>query len=63
MDGACSTNGKVQKSVQTLARKSDGKRLVGRLRHRWECKMITDLGEGNGWEGDEWIRLAQNRDQ
>jgi hypothetical protein len=26
-----------------LAEKSEGKRLLGRLRHRWECNINTEL--------------------
>jgi hypothetical protein len=39
-----------------------GKRPLGRHRRRWKDNMRMDLRE-TGWEGVEWIRLAQDRDQ
>jgi hypothetical protein len=36
--------------------------LVGRPMHRWEGNVKIDLRE-LGWEGVDWIQLAQDRDQ
>jgi hypothetical protein len=33
----------------------------GRRRRRWEDNIRMDLGE-TGWEGMDWIYLAQNRE-
>jgi hypothetical protein len=44
-----------------FVRKPDGKRPLGRPRHRWN-DISMDLGE-TGWEGVEWMHLAQDRDQ
>jgi hypothetical protein len=41
--------------------KRDGKRLLGRLRLRWEDNMKTDFQEV-GCGGMDWIELAQDRD-
>jgi hypothetical protein len=42
-------------------RKTEGKRLLGRLRHRWEdIKMYL---QRDGYGGMDWIDLAQNRDR
>jgi hypothetical protein len=38
------------------------KRLLGRPGHRWEGRIRMDLRE-IGWEGMDWILLAQDRDQ
>jgi hypothetical protein len=46
----------------TLVGKPEGKRLLGRPRHRWEDKTGMDLRE-KGWKGVGWKHLAQNRDQ
>jgi hypothetical protein len=46
---------------RVLMGKPEGKRLLERPRHRWEDGIKTDLRE-IGWEGVEWIHLAQNRD-
>jgi hypothetical protein len=39
----------------------EGKRPLGRPRRRWVDNIKIDLGE-IGWEGVDWIDLAQNRD-
>jgi hypothetical protein len=44
-----------------LVGKREGKRPFGRPRRRWE-DIRMDLRE-IGWEGVEWIHLAQDRDQ
>jgi hypothetical protein len=44
--------------------KPEGKRPVGRPRRRWEdnTRIKMDLRE-TGWDGMDWIDLAQDRDQ
>jgi hypothetical protein len=42
--------------------KPEGKRPLGRPRHRWEYNIKIDLRE-IGWGGMDWIDLAQDRDQ
>jgi hypothetical protein len=42
--------------------KLEGKRPLGRPRHRWVDNIKIDLREV-GWDGMDWIDLAQNRDQ
>jgi hypothetical protein len=44
---------------RVLMGKLEGKRPLGRQRHRWEDKMY--LQEDGGGGGD-WMELAQNRD-
>jgi hypothetical protein len=46
---------------RVLDGKLDGKRPLGRLRHRWEDNIKIDL-QGVGW-GMDWIELAQYRDR
>jgi len=36
MSGACSTHGRVRNAYNILVGKLEGKRLLGRLRHRWK---------------------------
>jgi hypothetical protein len=43
-------------------RKVEGKRPVGRPRRRWEDNIKIYLRE-IGWDGMDWIDLAQDRDQ
>jgi hypothetical protein len=45
-----------------LVGKPEGKRSLGRLKHRWEDNIKIHLTE-IGWEGVYWIHLVQDRDQ
>jgi hypothetical protein len=45
-----------------LVRKPDGKRPLGRPRHRWEDNIRIDLRE-IGWECVDWMHLTQDMDQ
>jgi hypothetical protein len=45
-----------------LMGKSEGKRPLGRPRHRWEDGIRMNLRE-IGWGSVEWIQLAQDRDR
>jgi len=47
---------------RVLVGKSEGKRPPGRLSHRWEDNIKTDLQEV-GCRGMDWIKLAQDRDR
>jgi hypothetical protein len=42
--------------------KPEGKRPLGRPRHRWEDNIKMDLQE-MGCGGMDWIELAQDRDR
>jgi hypothetical protein len=52
--------GKERKVYKVSAEKTGGKRPLGRLRHRWEDGVKTNLRE-TGW-GVEFIHLARDRD-
>jgi hypothetical protein len=54
--------GEMRNSHNILVRKPEGKRQLGRHRHRWEDNIRMDLRE-IGWEGVDWMHLAQDRDQ
>jgi hypothetical protein len=45
-----------------LVGKPEGKRPLGRQRQRWLDNIKMDLGE-IGWDGVDWIGLAQDRDK
>jgi hypothetical protein len=60
MGGACSTNGGDERRL--LVGKPEGKRSLGRPKHRWVDNIRMDLGE-IGWGGVDWIGLAQDRDK
>jgi hypothetical protein len=42
--------------------KSERKRPLGRPRRRWVDNIKMDLRE-IGWDGEDWIDVAQDRDQ
>jgi hypothetical protein len=43
-------------------RRPEGKRPLGRPRHRWEVNIKMGM-QGVGWGDMGWIGLAQNRDR
>jgi hypothetical protein len=45
-----------------LVGKQEGKRPLGRPRRMWVCNNRIDLRE-IGWDGVDWIDLAQDTDQ
>jgi hypothetical protein len=47
---------------KVLVGKPEGKRPVGRPRHRWEDGIRMDLRE-TGLGGVDWIRLSQDSDR
>jgi len=53
--------GKKKNAYRVLVGKSEGKSCCGRSRHGWNNIKI-DLEE-IGWEGVNWIYLAQDRDK
>jgi hypothetical protein len=49
-------------AYRLLVGKPEGKRPLGRPRHRWVDNIKMDLLE-IGWSGVDWIGLAQDRDK
>jgi hypothetical protein len=59
---ARSTHGEKGNAYRILVGKPEGKRSLGRHRHR--CEDNIKMGcIGTGWGGINWIYLAQDRDQ
>jgi hypothetical protein len=54
--------GETRNANRTLVGKPEGKRPLGRPRRRWVDNIKVDLN-GIGWDGMDWIELAQDRDQ
>jgi hypothetical protein len=52
--------GEERQVYRILVEKPEGKRPLGRPRHRWEDGIRMDLKE-IGCGGVEWIQLAQDR--
>jgi hypothetical protein len=46
-----------------LVGKPEGKSLLKRPRRRWMDNIKIDLVRKIGWDGMDWIHLAQDRDQ
>jgi hypothetical protein len=59
---ACSTHGVTWNAYRVFMGKAERKRPLGRPRRRWENNIKMDLRE-IGWDGMDWIDLAQDRDQ
>jgi hypothetical protein len=54
--------GEIRNAYKILVRKPEGKGPLGRPRHRWQDNTKMDLRE-IGWEGVDWMHLAQGRNQ
>jgi hypothetical protein len=54
--------GEKMNAYRILVGNPEGKRPLGRQRPRWVDNIKMDLRE-IGWDGKDWIDLAQDRDQ
>jgi hypothetical protein len=54
--------GKMKNAYNILVVKSEWKGPLGRPMRRWEENIRLDLRE-IGWEGVDWMHLAQDKDQ
>jgi hypothetical protein len=54
--------GEKRNEYRILVGKPEGKRPLGRPRRGWVDNIKMDLRE-IGWDGMEWIDLAQDRDR
>jgi hypothetical protein len=62
MGTTCRTNGEKRNACRILVGNPEGKRPLRRTRGRWVNNIKMDLRE-IGWDGRDWIDLAQDRDQ
>jgi hypothetical protein len=62
MSRKCSTNEAKMNACRILTGKPERKRPLERPRRRWVDNIKMDLSE-IGWDGVDWIDLAQDRDQ
>jgi hypothetical protein len=54
--------GETRNAYRILVGKPEGKIPLGRPRRRWADNIKMDLRE-IGWDGRDWIELAQDKDQ
>jgi hypothetical protein len=62
MSRICSTNGEKRNAYRILVEMPEGKRPLGRSRRRRVDNIKINLRE-LGWDGMDWIDLAQDGDQ
>jgi hypothetical protein len=60
--GHAARMGERRNAYRILVGKPEGKRPLGRPRRRWVDNIKMDLVEV-GWDGGDWIGLAQDRDR
>jgi hypothetical protein len=53
--------GEKRNADRTLVGKPEGKRPLGKPRRRWVDNNKTNL-RAIGWDGGDWLDLAQDRD-
>ena len=61
MVAVCSLCGGVERRIQVLVGKPEGKRPMGRTRRRWEDTIKIDLQKVGGWM--DLIDLTQDSDR
>jgi hypothetical protein len=61
-EGHAARMGERRNAYRILVGKPDGRRPLGRPRRRWVDNIKMDL-RVVGWEGRDWIDLAQTRDR
>jgi len=54
--------GERRSAYRILVGRPEGKRPLGRPKHRWEDNIKMDL-QAVGWGGVDWIDLADDRDK
>jgi hypothetical protein len=59
---ACNTNGEKFNAYRILMGKTRRKKTLERPKRRWVNNIKMDLKE-MGWDGIDWIGLAQDSDQ
>jgi hypothetical protein len=62
MTGVFRGMGETRNVYRILVGNAEGKRPLGRPTCRWVDNIRTDLRE-IGWDGMDWIDVAQDRDQ
>jgi hypothetical protein len=63
MDRTCDLYGEENKYPEVFLGKSEGKRPLGKLSHRWEDNIIylRVVEWGGPWTGFIWFRIWRNR--
>jgi hypothetical protein len=61
MGEAFSRHGEMRNTYKMLTGRPEGKRKFESSRHSWKDNIKINLRD-TGWEGVDWIHVAQNRD-
>ena len=61
MGRACGLYGRQRGAYKFFVGRPGGNRPLGRPMHRWKDNIKMDL-QGGGWEGMDWLYLAEDRD-
>jgi hypothetical protein len=61
MGGECSTTGGEEECIKDVGGKARRKEPLGRPKRRWVDNIKMDL-RVVGWDGMDWIDMAQDRD-
>jgi hypothetical protein len=61
-EGHVARMGEKRNAYRLLVGRPEGKRPLGRPRHRWVDHIRMDLGEVR-WGDEDWIGLAQDRNR
>jgi hypothetical protein len=62
MGGECRTHSEKRNAYRILVRKPEGKRSLRRPKRKWVGNIKIDFRE-IGWDGVDWIDMAQDKDQ
>jgi len=62
MKGACEHMGETGNANRVLTGKPEGSRSLGTYTRGWKGNIKMDL-KGPGWEGMDWIHMAQDKDK
>jgi hypothetical protein len=61
MGGECGMQGDMRNAYKILVGKPEGKTPLGRPRLRWAKRIKMDIGK-IGFEGADWVYMAQFKD-
>ena len=58
--GHAASMGERRGAYRVLVGNPEGRRPLGRPRHRWEDNIKMDLQEVGAWTGSSWLRIGKS---